>query len=206
MIATEPVFAWKLVTMSGKRNSFQLKMNARMNAASSPGPAKGNTIRATMDGSDAPSIAALSANSRGISSRYVRMIQMASGIWNPVKRMMSAARVSINPKVFMASWIGMRVVTGGNMRGSSMSRKSKALPLKSRKLNVTAARLARPTANSAPTVDVSRLFQMGSPKSLTTTSRNRANVDQKMKAERSTMMRSGFTESSTRERKAGSVQ
>src|SRR5207302_1544697 len=81
IMATEPVRALKLVTISGKRNSFQLKMKLRMNAASIPGPDSGRMILAMIAGSEAPSSAALSVSSRGISSRKVRSTQIPLAIW-----------------------------------------------------------------------------------------------------------------------------
>src|SRR5712692_8867692 len=128
--------------MSGKRNSFQLKMKARMKAASRPGRARGRITLATITGSEAPSKAALSTRSRGTSASAVRMTQIANGIWNAAKSRISPVRVSISPRVFIARWIGISVVTGGNMRGSRIVRNSAAFPRKSRKVNVTAAKFA----------------------------------------------------------------
>ena len=198
MMATEPVRALKLVTINGKRNSFQLKMKLRMNAARRPGPESGRMIRAMIEGRDAPSSAALSISSRGISSRNVRMTQIARGISNPVNRMMSARRVSMSPIVLSMSWIGMSVVTGGNMRGSRIRRNRSVLPLNSRKLNVSAARPPRTSVPTDPSVDVTRLFQIGNPRPLATKSRYRSRVGQKKTCDRSIKIRSGLIESITR--------
>ncbi len=197
-MATAPVRALKLVTMRGNRNSFQLKMKLRMNAASSPGPDNGRITLAMIAGKDAPSSAALSASSRGISSRNVRKTQIASGISNPVNKMIRASLVSMRPSPFSINWIGISVVTGGNILGSRITRNKRALPLNSRKLNVRAARPPRTSVPIDPSVDVTRLFQIGSPSPLAMKSRYRSRVGQKRTWDLSIRIRSGLSDSITR--------
>ena len=84
---------------------------------------------------------------------------------------MSASLVSMSPSVLSISWIGISVVIGGNMRGIRITRNRSVFPLNSRKLNVRAASPPRSSVPADPRVDVTRLFQIGSPRPLAMKSR-----------------------------------
>ncbi len=115
-----------------------------------------------------------------------------------MNRMTSAVLVSMSPSALSVSWIGIRVVTGGNIRGRRISRNRTVFALKSRKRNVIAARPASTTVPSPPSVDVTRLVQIGAASPLATKSRYRSNVGTKNSADRSIRIRSGLIDSMTR--------
>src|SRR6478736_10536354 len=76
---TGNVLAFELVSSAAKKYSFQQSTTERMNAATSPGSAIGNTMRMNAPQTVAPSTIAACSSSIGIEPNWSRMIQITIG-------------------------------------------------------------------------------------------------------------------------------